>query len=88
MHAYSTNLKVRLVRAVADGQPIREAARRFGVAATTVKRAVVRRRRRASGSRADFRLPTAHREGPGGWFARSAGGGTDANVLERCAWWA
>src|SRR5258708_18876340 len=32
MRAYSTDLKERLVRAVADGQPMREAARRFGVA--------------------------------------------------------
>ena len=44
MRAYSTDLKERLVRAVAEGQPMREAARRFGVAVTTVKRAVVQER--------------------------------------------
>jgi transposase-like protein len=44
MRAYSTDLKGRLVRAVADGQPMREAARRFGVAVTTVKRAVGNRK--------------------------------------------
>jgi transposase len=36
----TTDLKERLVRAVVDGQPLREAARRFEVAVTTVKRAV------------------------------------------------
>ena len=48
MHAYSTDLKERLVRAVAEGQPMREAARRFGVAVTTVKRAVVQQRETGS----------------------------------------
>ncbi len=48
MRAYSTDLKERLVRAVADGQPMREAARRFGVAVTTVKRAVVQQRETGS----------------------------------------
>jgi transposase len=48
MRAYSTDLKERLVRAVADGQPMREAARRFDVAVTTVKRAVVQQRETGS----------------------------------------
>ena len=48
MRAYSTDLKERLVRAVADGLPMREAARRFGVAVTTVKRAVVQQRETGS----------------------------------------
>ena len=48
MRAYSTDLKERLVRAVAEGQPMREAARRFGVAVTTVKRAVVQERETGS----------------------------------------
>jgi transposase len=48
MRAYSTDLKERLVRAVANGQLLREAARRFGVAVTTVKRAVVQKRATAS----------------------------------------
>lgn len=38
MRAYSTDLRERIVRAVASGQPQREAARRFGVASSTVKR--------------------------------------------------
>jgi transposase-like protein len=48
MRAYSTDLKERLVRAVADGLPMREAARRFSVAVTTVKRAVVHQRETGS----------------------------------------
>jgi transposase-like protein len=48
MRAYSTDLKERLVRAVTEGQPMREAARRFGVAVTTVKRAVVQQRETGS----------------------------------------
>jgi transposase len=48
MRAYSTDLKERLVRAVADGLPMREAARRFHVAVTTVKRAVVQERETGS----------------------------------------
>jgi transposase len=48
MRAYSTDLKERLVRAVADGLPMREAARRYNVAVTTVKRAVVQQRETGS----------------------------------------
>ena len=44
MRADSIDLKERLVRAVANGLPRREAARRFDVAVTTVKRAVVQPR--------------------------------------------
>jgi transposase-like protein len=49
MRAYSTDLKERLVRAVAAGQPMRAAARRFGVAVTTVNRAVVQARETGDG---------------------------------------
>jgi transposase len=48
MRAYSTDLNERLVRAVADGQPMREAARRCGVCVKTVKRAVVQERETGS----------------------------------------
>src|SRR5258705_496140 len=37
MHAYSIDLKERLVRAVANGLPMREAARRFGMTGTSGK---------------------------------------------------
>jgi transposase len=89
MRAYSTDLKERLVRAVAAGQPMREAARRFGVAVTTVKRAVVQQRETGSLERRPI---------PGG--PRRIGkdqeailltrlqAAPDATVLEHCAWWA
>ena len=48
MRACSTDLKERLVRAVANGQPMREAARRFDVCVNTVKRAVVQARETGS----------------------------------------
>jgi transposase len=88
MRAYSADLKERLVRAVAEGQPMREAARRFGVAVTTVKRAVVQERETGSLERKPI---------PGG--PRKIGheqeailrarlqAAPDATVLEHCAWW-
>lgn len=91
MRAYSTDLKERLVRAVAAGQPMREAARRFNVAVTTVKRAVVQARetgslerkpipgcprRIGSGSEQEATLRARLQAAP------------DATVLEHCAWWA
>jgi transposase len=74
MRAYSTDLKERLVRAVADGQPMREAARRFGVAVTTVKRAVVQARE--TGREQEAALRARLEAAP------------DATVVEHCAWWA
>ena len=89
MHAYSTDLKERLVRAVADGLPMREAARRFGVAVTTVKRAVVHQR--ATGSLAHQPIPgrprTIRREHEVILRTRLEAA-PDATVLEHCAWWA
>lgn len=89
MRAYSIDLKERLVRAVAEGQPMRAAARRFGVAVTTVKRAVVREQETGS---------LARRPVPGGPRKIQAEqeaiprarleGAPDATVLEHCAWWA
>ena len=89
MRAYSTDLKERLVRAVADGQPMREAARRFGVAVTTVKRAVVQQRE--TGSLARKPIPGCPRrigtEQEAIVRARLEAA-PDATVLEHCAWWA
>ena len=89
MRAYSTDLKERLVRAVAEGQPMREAARRFNVCVKTVKRAVVQER--AAGSLA--RKPIAgcpRRIGAERETALRARlqAAPDATVLEHCAWWA
>ena len=89
MQASSTDLKERLVRAVADGQPLREAARRFGVAVTTVKRAVVQARETGSLERKP--LPGCPRRiGPEQEAALQARleAAPDATVLEHCAWWA
>ena len=89
MRAYSTDLKERLVRAVANGQPMREVARRFEVAVTTVKRAVVQQR--ATGSLARKPIPgrprAIGREQETVLRARLEAA-SDATVLEHCAWWA
>jgi transposase len=89
MRAYSTDLKERLVRAVADGLPMREAARRFRVAVTTVKRAVVRQRETGSLVRKPIpgRPRAIRREAEAILRARLAVV-PDATVLEHCAWWA
>ena len=89
MRAYSTDLKERLVRAVADGLPMREAARRFRVAVTTVKRAVVQQRETGSLERKP--IPGGPRRiGPQQEAALQARleSAPDATVLEHCAWWA
>src|SRR5215831_13425793 len=89
MRAYSTDLKERLVRAVAEGQPMREAARRFGVAVTTVKRAVVPQRETGSLERKP--IPGYPRRiGPDLEVVLRArlAAAPDATVLEHCAWWA
>jgi transposase len=89
MRAYSTDLKERLVRAVAHGQPLREAARRFGVAVTTVKRAVVQERE--TGSLARKPIPGRPREIGREYEASLRArleAAPDATVLEHCAWWA
>ena len=89
MRAYSTDLKERLVRAVANGQPMREAARRFNVAVNTVKRAVVQERETGSLERKP--IPGGPRRiGPELEAALRARleAAPDATVLEHCAWWA
>ncbi|MGZ3673617.1 MAG: hypothetical protein ACXVCO_04860 [Ktedonobacterales bacterium] len=89
MRAYSTDLKERLVRAVADGLPMREAARRFDVAVTTVKRAVVQQRATGSLERKPIpgRPPTIRPDHDAILRARLEAA-PDATVLEHCAWWA
>lgn len=91
MRAYSTDLKERLVRAVAAGQPMREAARRFGVAVNTVTRAVVQARETGSLERKP--IPGCPRRiGPGSEqeaaLRARLEAAPDATVLEHCAWWA
>ena len=89
MRAYSTDLKERLVRAVADGQPMREAARRFGVAVTTVKRAVVQQRETGSLERKPIPgRPRALRGEQEAVLREGLAAAPDATVREHCAWWA
>ena len=89
MRAYSTDLKERLVRAVADGLPMREAARRFGVAVTTVKRAVVQQRTTGSLERKPIPgRPRAIRPEHAAILVARLQAAPDATVLEHCAWWA
>jgi transposase len=89
MRAYSTDLKERLVRAVADGQPLREAARRFGVAVSTVKRAIVQQRETGSLARRPIagrprEINRAHET----ILRARLEAAPDATMLEHCAWWA
>ncbi len=89
MRAYSIDLKERLVRAVAEGQPMRAVARRFGVAVTTVKRAVVQMRE--TGSLARRPIPGGPRLiGPEQEAVLRARleAAPDDTVLEQCSWWA
>jgi transposase len=89
MRAYSTDLRERIVRVVADGQPLREAARRFGVSVSAVKRYVVRQAE--TGSLARLPIPGGprkiSREQEAILRARLEAT-PDATVLEHCAWWA
>jgi len=89
MRAYSTDLRERIVRVVADGQPMREAARRFGVSVSAVKRYVVRQQE--TGSLARKPIPGGprkiKREQEPILLARLEAA-PDATVLEHCAWWA
>ena len=89
MRACSTDLKERLVRAVANGQPMREAARCFDVCVNTVKRAVVQARETGSLERKP--IPGCPRRiGPEREAALRARleAAPNATVLEHCAWWA
>ena len=89
MRAYSTDLRERIVRVVADGRPLREAARRFGVSVSAVRRYVARQQ--ATGSLERTPIPggprKTSREQDAILLARLQAE-PDATVLEHCAWWA
>ena len=81
--------KERLVRAVANGLPMREAARRFEVAVTTVKRAVVQQRTTGSLARKPSPgRPRAIRGEQEAILRARLEAAPDATVLEHGAWWA
>jgi transposase len=89
MRAYSTDLQERLVRAVADDQPMREAARRFDVAVTTVKRAVVQERETGLLERKPIPgCPLRIRAKQEAALQTQLEAAPDATVLEHYAWWA
>jgi transposase len=89
MRASSTDLRERSARVVADGQPLREAARRSGVRVSAVKCSVVRQQETGSLERTP--LPggprTIGREQEALLLARLQAA-PDATVLEHGAWWA
>src|SRR5258706_5921222 len=86
MRASSTDLKERVVRAVAEGQPMREAARRLNVAVNTVKRAVVQARETGSLERTPIpgcpRRSGAEQEAA---LRARLGAGPDGHLLEHGA---
>jgi transposase len=89
MRAYSTDLRERVVRAVATGRPVREAARLFGVSASAVKRYVVRQQETGSLERSPIpgcprRIGKEHEA----ILRARLEEAPDATVLEHCAWWA
>ena len=88
MRASSTDLRERSVRVVADGQPLRVAARRFGVSVSAVKRYVVRQQETGSLERTP--IPGGPRkigrEHEAILLARLQAE-PNATVLEHCAWW-
>ena len=85
--ACSVFLQCAVVRAVAAGQPMREAARRFGVAVTTVKRAVVQQRETGSLERKPIPgRPRTIRGAQDALLQARLETAPDATVLEHCAW--
>jgi transposase len=89
MRAYSTDLRERIVRAVAAGLPQREAARRFSVGVTAVRRYLAQFEQ--TGSLARKPIPGGPRrigkDHEAILWARLEDA-PDATVLEHCAWWA
>jgi transposase len=88
MRAYSTDLRERIVRAVARGRTQREAARLFGVASITVYRYV--RQQEQAGNVVPKPLPGGPRRiGPEQEAALRAHleAAPEATLAEHCAWW-
>ena len=89
MRAYSTDLRERIVRVVADGRPMREAARRFGVSVSAVKRYVVQQQQTGSLARKPSPgCPRQIRPEQEAILRARLEAEPDATVLEHCAWWA
>src|SRR5260221_2568855 len=89
MRAYSTDLRERIVQAVANGRPQREAARTFGVGVNTVKRYVVRQQQ--TGSLARYPIAGGPRRigrEQEAWLRARLEVAPDATLAEHGAWWA
>ncbi|MBF6592576.1 MAG: IS630 family transposase, partial [Ktedonobacterales bacterium] len=88
MRALSIDLRERILRAVATGQPLQTTALRFDVSVKTVHRLVVQQR--DTGSFAPRPIPGMPRridaEGDRQVQDRMVAE-PDATVLENCAWW-
>lgn len=88
MRAYSTDLRERIVRAVASGRTQREAARVFGVSSITVYRSV--RRQEQAGNVVPKPIPGGPRrigvEQEAVLRARLEAA-PEATLAEDCAWW-
>src|SRR5215469_5615907 len=88
MRAYSTDLRERIVRAVATGQPMRVTARQFGVHVVTVKRLVVRYQQ--TGELSPRPIPGGQRRIVAKQEAilrERLAVAPDATVREHCVWW-
>jgi len=89
MRAYSTDLRERIIRVVAEGRPMREAARRFGVSVSAVKRYVVRQQETGSLERKPIPGgPRKIRREQDAILLARLEAEPDATVREHCAWWA
>jgi transposase len=86
MRAFSRDLREWMVRAVADGQPMREAARRFGVCVNTVKRLVVVQT--TTGTLAPRPILGRPRTLDEAAVRQRLEAAPDATAVEHCAWWA
>jgi transposase len=88
MRALSMDLRERILRAVASGQPMQTTARRFDVSPKTVQRLVVQQQ---TGSIAPRPIPgmPRHIDAAGDrQLQERMVAEPDATVLENCAWWA
>src|SRR5258708_31563840 len=89
MRAYSIDLRERIVQAVANGRPQREAARTFGVGVNTVKRYVVRQQQ--TGSLARYPIAGGPRRigrEQEAWLRARLEAAPAATLAEHGAWWA
>src|SRR5260370_35840352 len=89
LRAYSIDLRERIVQAVANGRPQREAARMFGVGVNTVKRYVVRQQQ--TGSLARYPIAGGPRRigrEQEAWLRARLEAAPDATLAEHGAWWA